>query len=115
MFGILGVEEGALVVVEPPRQARVARVFEVDDRVLITVKPHIQKQLARTVGQSFVLEFTIAADRVEIEVAENSGGSQAVKAIVVKIYLHHPHMFSGYERSAITLGYNDDLDARGAK
>jgi hypothetical protein len=41
--------------------------------------------------KSLVNEVAIFADGIPIEVAENSGRGQSVKAIIVKVYLHYSH------------------------
>ena len=43
MILVLPVEESALVMVEPPRQTRIAGVLEVYDGVFIAVEPHVDE------------------------------------------------------------------------
>ena len=76
------------MVVKPPGQIWIAGVFEVNDGILIAVKLHIQKQLPCPVSQPFVVEIRILVDTVAIKIAEHGGGSQAVKAVVMKKYFY---------------------------
>jgi hypothetical protein len=93
MCFVLPAEKRALMMVKPPGQPWVARILEIDDGIFVPIKPHIQEQLARAMGKTLVLKFTILMDCIQIEIAENSCGSEAIEAIIVKIYLHHPHRF----------------------
>jgi hypothetical protein len=51
MLGILRAQKRALVMVEPPGQTRIGRIFEIDDGIDIAVKKHILKKLGRFMGQ----------------------------------------------------------------
>ena len=62
MSFVLPAEECALVMVEPPGQARIAGIFEIHDGIFIPVELHVQEKLASAVGQSLVLKFAIPAD-----------------------------------------------------
>jgi hypothetical protein len=68
-------EKGALMMIKPPGQTRIAGIFEVNDGIFIPVEPNIEKQLAGTMCESLVHEFAIFADGVSIKVAEDSGRS----------------------------------------
>ena len=87
-------QEGALVMIKPPGQARIAGVLEIDDGVLVSIELHVQKQLAGAMGQPLVLELTIIVDRSQIKIAENGGGRESIETIIMKINFHYPHMIS---------------------
>jgi len=95
---VLPAEECTLVMIEPPGQARIAGIFKIDNSVLVPIKLDIKEQLAGTMGEALIFKFTIPVDCIQIEVAEYSCGSQSIEAIVMKIYLHHPHITSGSRR-----------------
>ena len=83
MLGILGGEEGALVMVEPPGEARIAGIFEVYDGVFIAIEQAGIEHLGCLVGHSRVAELSIGVDRPGNEAAEIGSGRCAVKAMVV--------------------------------
>ena len=87
-------EECALMMVEPPCQPRIARVFEVDYGVLVAVKLHVQEQLSGPMREAFINECAVFVDAVEIEITKDGGGSQSIEAIIMKINLHYPHTVS---------------------
>ena len=87
---ILTAQEGALVVIKPPVQARIAGILEIHDSVFIAVKLHIQKKLPGAMGKPLVFKLTILSGGSQI-IAENSCGSQTIEAVVMKVYLHYPH------------------------
>ena len=64
---VLGRQECALVVVEPPRELRCGAVFEIDDDILILAKHVLADALARLVRQSFILDHGAGIDVAFIE------------------------------------------------
>jgi hypothetical protein len=88
---ILAAEECALVMIEPPIQARITGILKVDDRVFVSIELNVPKKMAGAMGQSLIYKFAVFVDCVLIEVAENGRGRQTIEAIVVKVYLHLPH------------------------
>ena len=95
MSFVFRTEKCALVMIEPPSQTRIARIFEINDRIFITVELNIKKQFAGAMRQPFINKFTVLPDYAPIEIAENGCRSQPVEAIVMKKYLHHPHKALG--------------------
>ena len=51
MLGVFGRQEGALMMVEPPGQARIGGVLEIDNRVHVAVEISGLKQLVGLVGE----------------------------------------------------------------
>ena len=68
---ILGAEERALVMVKPPRQARITGVFEIDNCVLIPVKPDVKEELASPVCEALIGELRFGLDDAAIKTAEH--------------------------------------------
>ena len=78
--------EGALVMVEPPGQARIGRVAEVDHGVLFAREGFLAEQLSGAVGQpaqADLLERKSGADLLAVEAREGGSGRDAVEAMVV--------------------------------
>src|SRR5262249_54053622 len=75
---------GALVVVEPPRDARRARVFEIHDGILIAVEQPVFPGLRRTVRHPRELEFRLGIEVLAIETVKKRCRSHAIKATVVE-------------------------------
>jgi hypothetical protein len=87
---VLAAQERALVMIEPPREARIARVLEIQDGIFVAIELDIKEQLPGTMCQPLILELGVRADCIEIEVGEYGCGRQTIEAVVVKEYLH-PH------------------------
>jgi hypothetical protein len=88
---IRAAQKRALVMIEPPREARIAGILEVDNGIFVAVKLHVQKELARAMRKTLVLKPGGFADCIQVKAAENSCGGKAIEAIVMKIDLHYPH------------------------
>ena len=84
MLGVGGLEERALVVVEPPGEQRRARVFEIDDGVFVAVKGAVFKGLRGFVRHAGVQEFGGGVDALATEAREDGGGGSSVEAFVVE-------------------------------
>src|SRR4030095_16138786 len=97
---IFHAEEAALVVIEPPGEARVAGVFEVHDGILSPVKFNIEKKLTRPMRQPFVDEIHVRADGLAVKMTEHCRRGQTVKAVIVVINLHSHRLFPTSERTA---------------
>jgi hypothetical protein len=72
MLLVLGVQKGALVVIEPPRKPRVARVFEIHDGIFIAVEESRVKELGGLVSHARILKLSIRVNRARDESAEVS-------------------------------------------
>src|ERR1019366_2641638 len=90
VLGVFRREEGALMVVEPPRQARIARVFEIHDGVHIAIPKAVLKQLGCLVGHPRIDIFRFRVKGALHEAGEICGGSSAVETMVV-IKNAYPH------------------------
>jgi len=84
---VLGREEGALVVIEPPRDAGRGGILEVDDGVLAVDEGSFIEQRPGAVHQSEVGEVPRGADGFAVEAREQGCGAGAVEAMVV---VEHP-------------------------
>src|SRR5581483_7919898 len=93
-------QERALMVIEPPCQARVGRIFEIDDGIYIAVEEAVFKKLRRLVCQAG--EFKLGARGVLsfIKAAEESRRSGAVETVVV-VENPHPHEFKSLKRGKL--------------
>src|SRR5206468_10285815 len=85
---VLPVEEGALMMVEPPCQAGIAGIFEVYDGVFISVELDVDEELSCAMSQTFILDIRVRPDSVTEKIGEHRGGSQAIKTVVVIVNLH---------------------------
>jgi hypothetical protein len=56
VFGILGAQKRALVMVEPPRQIRMRRIFEIDDDIDVTVEKPVFEELISAMGETRIHE-----------------------------------------------------------
>ncbi len=83
VLGIIGGEEGALVMVEPPGNFGRAGVFEVDDGVLVAVELLFIEQRSGAMDEAGELELGIAADALAVKAGKQRGGGGSVKAFIV--------------------------------
>ena len=90
VLGVFGRQERALVMIEPPGQARVGGVLEIDDGVLVAVEHASLKQPLRFVRQAGEGEFRAGMEPAFDEAAEEGRGGGAVEAVVV-IEDAYPH------------------------
>src|SRR5579863_1543337 len=84
MLGILGLEKGALVMVEPPGQLRGAGIFEIHDGVFVAIEDAVFEELGGLVHHACIEEFGVAADAFAVKAREDCGGGGSVEAFVVK-------------------------------
>jgi hypothetical protein len=71
------------MMVEPPRQARVGRIFEIDDRVFVAVKLIFVKGVAGAVHRRRVENLGVRVDLCAVKFGKKRGGRNAVKTISV--------------------------------
>ena len=76
-------EEGALVMVEPPGEARGGRVFEVHDGVFVGAEDRFGNGAVRGVGEAAILVGSRGAEDVGVELGEDGGGTGSVEALIV--------------------------------
>ena len=83
MFGILGGQERALVMIEPPGQPGIAGIFEVHNGVLIAVEELRLEHLRRLVHHARIGKFRVGVEHAFHEAAEEGRRSRAVEAVIV--------------------------------
>ena len=83
MVGILLVEKGALVMVEPPREPRIARVLEVHDGVFVAIEETASNSLGGLVGHARVTKLGRRVNRAGDKAAEVSSRGCPVEAVIV--------------------------------
>ena len=105
MLLILRPEEGALVVVEPPRQPRVRRIFEIDDGVFVAIEHRVVKQLGGFVGQPREHELCIRMEFIFHKPAEKGRCSSSIEAVIV-IKNSDSHSSAGYSWKTIQIAPN---------
>ena len=72
--------------IEPPGQAVIRAIFEIDDRVLFAVELAAIKGVTGTVHRRRVPDFGVTIDRCAVKFGKNGRGRNAVKAIAVIKY-----------------------------
>ena len=90
VLGVLGRQEGALMMIEPPGQARIVGVLEIDDGVLVAVEQAVFEELRRLVGHAGVWNSASGWNVPADEAAEEGRRGRAVETMVV-IEDSHPH------------------------
>ena len=80
---ILRTEKCRLMMIEPPGQLRRWRIFEVDDRVLVSIKHLFIKQIARSMKQPAVMNIGAGNNSLAIKPGECCRRGNAVKAVAV--------------------------------
>ena len=91
MHGVLGREESALMMIEPPGQAGVGRILEIDDGVDIAVEHGGLEQLRGFMGQAGIDEVGAGIEFFSDKTAEEGRRGGAVEAMVV-IENANPHV-----------------------
>ena len=79
-------QESGLVMIEPPRQTLVGAIFEIDYRVVITVKLLTVKRISRTMHGRCVENIGTGSDLSLIKLCKNGSRRDAVKAVAVIKY-----------------------------
>ena len=90
--------------VEPPSQAVVGAVFEIDDRVLVAVELLAVEGVASTVHRRRIGDLRRRVDLGSVEFGEYRGRRNAVETIAVikyaKFHMHKPEREQGrYDQS----------------
>ena len=87
---VLGREEGAEMMIEPPGDCGRWRVFEINDGVFIAGKFLLIEQRAGAMDESAEFVFRRRRDAFAVEACKQRGGTCAVKTFVVikNAYLH---------------------------
>ena len=76
-------EKRALVVVEPPGEARIARIFEIHNGVLIAVEQRRIEGLGRPVRHPRVAKLRVRVHRTRDKTAEEGSRSRPIETMVV--------------------------------
>jgi hypothetical protein len=84
MLGIGWSEKCALMMVKPPGDARRARIFEIDNDVLIAVKQGFRKRVACLVSHSREVKFRARLEALSEKSIEDRRRRSAVEASVMK-------------------------------
>jgi hypothetical protein len=92
VLGVLGTQERALMMIEPPGEPRVGRILEIHDGIYIAVKETVPEQLGGPVRKPREFERCLGRELGFVKPAEERGGSGAVETMVV-IQNSHPHGF----------------------
>ena len=69
--------------VEPPRQAFVGRIFEIDDRVFVAVELIFVKRVAGAVHRRRIRDFRVRIYLSAVKFCKESGRRNAVEAVSV--------------------------------
>src|ERR1700690_1572231 len=95
--GIFRREKRALMMIEPPGQARRTRVLEIHDGVLVPVEYTILKRLRSLMRHSRIAEFGLRIDSLAVKPRENRGRRGPVEALIVEedFYVHSHSVNSG--------------------
>ena len=93
MFAVLGRQKGALVMIEPPGEARVGGIFKVDNGVDVAVEHARLKQLRSFVRQAGEEKLGAGIELFFHETAEEGRGGRAVETMIV-IENSYPHCVS---------------------
>ena len=80
---ILLAEEGALMMIEPPGEARVVGIFEIHDGVFVAVEQLRSEYLLGPVRHACIAELRIRVNRARDETAEERSRRCPVKTMVV--------------------------------
>jgi hypothetical protein len=71
------------MVIEPPRDFGRGRVFEVDNRVLVTCEFALVKERSGTVNQAVIFVGGLAVDALAVEAREKGRRASPIKTLVV--------------------------------
>jgi hypothetical protein len=101
VLGVLRAQERALMMVEPPGEPRVGRIFEIDDGVHIAIEKPILKELGRFVSQAGEFKICGRSVLIPIKTAKVSRRGSTVETVVV-IENSHPHEFMSLKRGKLS-------------
>src|ERR1700733_9567095 len=77
-------QERALMMIEPPRQPRRARILEINNRVLVAVENIVLEWLRRPVRHPRITKLHLRIDSLAIKSRKNRRRRRAVKTLVVE-------------------------------
>src|SRR5258708_1210458 len=83
MLGVFRTQEGALMMIKPPSQARVGRVLEIDDGVDVAIEIRVFEELRGLVGQPGEREFGVGSEFRFAEAAKESRRCSSVETMIV--------------------------------
>ena len=90
VLGVLGAQERALVMIEPPGQIRVRRIFEIHDGVDVAVEEAVLEKLGGFMRQAGEFKLRVRSILALIETAEESRRRRPVETVIV-IQDSHQH------------------------
>jgi hypothetical protein len=83
MFSIGGRQKRAFVMVEPPRDLRRTRIFEIDDCVFVAVELIFVEKSTGTMHEAGKFEFSIVTDPLAVKARKQRRRRSTVKTFVV--------------------------------
>ena len=92
MLGVGRSKERALMMIEPPGDARRTRVFEIHNHIFVSVEETVCPGLFGAMSHAGEVEFGSRVEAFTVEAVEESGGSHAVKAMVVEAQSYASHV-----------------------
>jgi hypothetical protein len=98
-------EKSTLVMIEPPRHSRRARIFKIDDGVLIPVEQRLPEGLARLVHHAREMKVRAGLDALPKKSIEDRCGCRAIETSVMKAQTnfnrvcHDPNTLRSYKRT----------------
>ena len=95
MFRVGFREEGALVVVEPPRQSLARQILEIHNDVLIAVKKLLVEELTGAVNESAVTKLRLRVDALSVKAREDSCRAGTVETLIVEANTHRHRVIKG--------------------
>src|SRR6266849_9038882 len=92
MLGVFGRQERALVMIEPPGEVGITRIFEIYNGVFVAIEKLVLEKLRSFMRHSGVHEFRAGMKNALHEAAEESRRRCAVEAVIVikDAYAHDP-------------------------
>src|SRR5208283_5022156 len=81
--GVLGREKRALVMVEPPGDARRRRILEIDNGILVAGEVVFIEERPGAMHQAHILKLSVLANALAIEAREQRGRAGTVETLVV--------------------------------
>ena len=80
---IFGRQKRRLMMIEPPRQPLIRTIFEIDDRVLVSIELLTIKRISGTMHRRRVRDLSVRVNRRVIKFGKDRGRGDAVKAVAV--------------------------------
>jgi hypothetical protein len=82
-------QEGALVMVKPPRKPIGTRILEINNHVFVSIEKPCIKQLASAVHHPAIPKLRVGVDTLAVEARENRRRADSVKTPIMKANQNH--------------------------